>query len=130
MAERCARSIDFVSMNSFQIKLRTLARKSGLIRVVNRMRPARPYEYRFHQALVAAVREGDVVWDVGANVGPYTELFCQWTGPGGLVVAFEPGMESLAKIPSAFPAAPGCASRTRRSRIRTRSGDWCLRRIR
>jgi FkbM family methyltransferase len=90
-------------MNTFLIKARTLARKTGLIKIINRLRPERPYEDRFHQALVAAVRKGDVVWDVGANVGLYTEMFCEWTGPQGLVVAFEPSKESVAKIKEQIP---------------------------
>lgn len=36
------------------------------------------------------VREGDVVLDVGANLGAYTLLFGRWVGPSGHVHAFEP----------------------------------------
>lgn len=36
------------------------------------------------------IRPGDVVFDVGANLGAYTLLFAQWVGPAGKVVAFEP----------------------------------------
>lgn len=90
-------------MNSFLIKARTLARKSGLLKLINRLRPKQPYEDKFHQALAAAVHTGDVVWDVGANVGLYTEMFCEWTGPTGMVVAFEPGRESVAKIRERIP---------------------------
>ena len=39
------------------------------------------------------VRAGDVVFDVGANLGAYTLLFAQWAGPGGRVFAFEPAPE-------------------------------------
>jgi len=91
-------------MNSFLIKARTLARKSGLLKLINRLRPKQPYEDKFHQALAAAVHTGDVVWDVGANVGLYTEMFCEWTGPTGMVVAFEPGRESVAKIRERIPS--------------------------
>ena len=48
------------------------------------------YEEAFHEALKKAVRPGDVVWDVGANVGMYTRLFLDWTETSGEVVAFEP----------------------------------------
>ena len=36
------------------------------------------------------VRPGDVVFDVGANLGAYTLLFAQWVGAQGRVFAFEP----------------------------------------
>lgn len=36
------------------------------------------------------VSAGDVVLDVGANLGAYTLLFGQWVGPSGQVYAFEP----------------------------------------
>ena len=39
------------------------------------------------------VRPGDVVFDVGANLGAYTLLFAQWVGPAGRVFAFEPARE-------------------------------------
>ena len=39
------------------------------------------------------VRPGDVVFDVGANLGAYTLLFAQWVGPAGRVFAFEPAQE-------------------------------------
>jgi FkbM family methyltransferase len=65
---------------------------------VHRLFPAKAYEERFHQELVEAIRSGDVVWDVGANVGLYTEQFCQWVGDQGFVVAFEPGAECCERI--------------------------------
>lgn len=46
-----------------------------------------PDEYH---AFKAAVRQGSIVFDVGANAGAYTVLFAQWVGPSGHVYAFEP----------------------------------------
>ena len=43
-----------------------------------------------YTAFRASVRPGDVVLDVGANLGAYTLLFGLWAGPGGRVYAFEP----------------------------------------
>jgi FkbM family methyltransferase len=48
------------------------------------------YEEAFHEALKRAVRPGDTVWDVGANVGVYTKIFLEWSGADGTVIAFEP----------------------------------------
>lgn len=39
------------------------------------------------------VRPGDVVFDIGANVGAYTMLYAQWVGADGRVYAFEPASE-------------------------------------
>ena len=48
------------------------------------------YELGKQLEFQAAVRPGDVVFDVGANVGFYTLLASELVGPGGRVVAFEP----------------------------------------
>lgn len=42
------------------------------------------------RCLAELVRPGDVVWDVGANVGLYTVMLGQLVGDAGRVVAFEP----------------------------------------
>ena len=46
-----------------------------------------PAEY---DAFRSAARPGMVVFDVGANVGSYSMLLGQWSGPRGSVYAFEP----------------------------------------
>jgi FkbM family methyltransferase len=48
------------------------------------------YEEALRRALESAVRPGDVVWDVGANVGLDSRMFSDWVGPDGSVEAFEP----------------------------------------
>ena len=90
-------------MKPWVIKLRSFARRTGVIGIINRFRPAGPYEQRVHQALTSAVRPGDIVWDVGANVGVYSELFCQWVGKDGCVVAFEPFADSCRQIRERLP---------------------------
>jgi FkbM family methyltransferase len=47
------------------------------------------------QVLRAAVRPGDVVFDVGANIGFFATLFSRWVGAEGRVVAVEPEPENL-----------------------------------
>jgi FkbM family methyltransferase len=78
----------------------------GVISLINRLRTSGAYEKRVHEALAGAVRPGDVVWDVGANVGVYTELFCQWVGTDGSVVAFEPWADSCERIRKRLPDCP------------------------
>jgi FkbM family methyltransferase len=49
-------------------------------------------------ALRAAVRPGDTVFDVGANIGCFSTLLSRLVGPGGRVLAFEPEPENLAML--------------------------------
>ena len=76
--------------------VRAWARRFGLIRslswIRSIVRPTTPerYENAFATALLAAVRTGDCVWDVGANVGLYSRMLRDRVGPDGLVCAFEP----------------------------------------
>jgi FkbM family methyltransferase len=80
-------------------ELRSIARRLRLTGFVERLQALRgdDYEAAFNDALRGAVRPGDTVWDVGANVGYYTTRFSEWVGPEGTVVAFEP-------IPASFDA--------------------------
>ena len=48
-------------------------------------------EYRAFRADISA---GDVVFDIGANLGAYSLLFAQWVGVAGRVYAFEPAPEA------------------------------------
>ena len=48
------------------------------------------YEYEKQRIFSELVRPGQVVWDVGANVGFYTLLASRLVGPTGQVVAIEP----------------------------------------
>jgi FkbM family methyltransferase len=56
------------------------------------------YEDRFGADLLARVRTGDIVWDVGANVGFYTKRFAELAGPAGKVIAFEPSPANCEKL--------------------------------
>lgn len=87
------------------IRLRSFGRRLGifppLVRAYRRISGAR-YEERFDAALLTAIRSGDTVWDVGANVGLYTEKFAKQVEPFGRVVAFEPSPRSVAVLRSRF----------------------------
>lgn len=48
--------------------------------------------------LIAHVRPGDTVYDVGANVGYFTLIAAQLVGPQGRVVAFEPLPQNAAAL--------------------------------
>lgn len=53
------------------------------------------YERKTQRAFSCLVRSGDVVFDIGANVGFFTLLSARLSGPGGSVVAFEPFPRNL-----------------------------------
>jgi len=86
-------------------ELRARAREMGLTphlakfrRITQRLTGNDGYEAHFDRALMSSIRPGDVVWDVGANVGLYTTRFAESAGAEGKVIAFEPVPESHAKL--------------------------------
>jgi len=48
------------------------------------------YIYKYHYFDKKVIRKGDVVLDIGANLGYYTKLFAKWVGDKGAVYAVEP----------------------------------------
>jgi len=85
-------------MNTFTIRARSIGRRLGIHHLVYNLRaklnPNRSYEDRCFKALQETIVPGDVVWDIGANVGVYSEKFCQWVGSNGRVIAFEPNPQA------------------------------------
>ena len=91
---------------------RAVARRIGLRSVRYRLQSAGllpravPREEKFERALLAAIRPGDVVWDIGANVGHYTTRFANAVGPGGRVVAVEPAPACYSALARATADSP------------------------
>jgi FkbM family methyltransferase len=79
---------------------RNVGRRTGINPWLARLRQPRGYEARFERAMFAALRPGDCVWDVGANVGHYTAAFALRVGASGHVVAFEPSPVNFARLTS------------------------------
>jgi len=78
--------------------LRTALRRCGLAPLAHKVRMLwhkSDYEDRFADAMLASVQPDDCVWDVGANVGFYTEQFAKLARR---VVAFEPVPENCGQI--------------------------------
>ena len=85
--------------NPVLIKLRSAGQRLGVLRpLVGFWRKFSGYEYEdgFDRYVVKCVEPSSVVWDIGANVGFFTEKFAETVGDSGQVVAFDP--------------SPGCAS--------------------
>ncbi|HUA12105.1 MAG TPA: FkbM family methyltransferase [Solirubrobacteraceae bacterium] len=65
----------------------------------NLTRLIRSGEPRAERTFLEVLEPGDVVYDVGANIGWYSMLAARRVGPGGgRVVAFEPGKDNAACI--------------------------------
>ncbi len=88
------------------IQARKLIRTLGLRRVLSRLLPGGGYENAFHEAMLARLKAGTIVWDVGANVGMYSEIFAQAAGPQGQVFAFEPSPRNRAALAANVAALP------------------------
>jgi len=77
---------------------RSLIRRVHLAKVAHciRMLWHEPnYEDKFSAVMLSAIREDDCVWDIGANIGLYTEEFSKLAK---YVVAFEPIQENMEHI--------------------------------
>ena len=110
--------------NPAMIGLLNVARKTGVIQFINQFLPRKKnYEQTFDTAMFEAIKPGDVIWDVGANVGYYTRKFSDSVGSAGQIFAFEPfpataarlraeltGVETVTVLPVALGAETGTVS--------------------
>ncbi len=83
------------------VVLRGVARRLGVSKLIRALRRA-SYEERFQERILKVVRAGDTVWDVGANVGYYTERFVVRVGRRGRVIAIEPNPSAVNELRTAF----------------------------
>lgn len=88
--------------NSFFILIRTFLRKIGFIYLLKKTNILKPssgiYEEKFDDAMQNVVSSGMKVFDVGANIGFYSQKFANLVGSKGHVYAFEPITASANKI--------------------------------
>ena len=80
------------------IRLRAALRGTGLAKPLRLLTSGRDYEDGVDRALFNLVHTGDVVWDVGANIGHYTTQLAEKVGPNGSVIAFEPSPQNFQKL--------------------------------
>jgi FkbM family methyltransferase len=78
--------------------LRNAGRRVGLNRYFARVLHGSGYETGYDTAFQELLKEGDCVWDVGANVGYYTKMFAKRVGGLGRVFAFEPSPVNYSKL--------------------------------
>jgi FkbM family methyltransferase len=93
-------------------KFRRLARRLGLNRFLGKLLGAAGYETLLQNAMRHAIKEGDCVWDVGANIGLYTLQFKNWVGASGRVIAFEPDPENARLLNKAIGGLPNISVET------------------
>lgn len=94
------------------IAWRNRLRKNSVIRgLYTRWVARHDYEERFSHGLLDAVTPGDVVWDIGANVGLYTRRFLERRA--SKVVCFEPAPEAVTTLEQQFGAGSPFADRVR-----------------
>lgn len=82
------------------IWLRNVLRAAGLTKSLALLRSKGGYEAAVDTVLQETLRPGDVVWDVGANVGVYTVKMAKRVGPEGKVFAIEPSSKNLEQLRS------------------------------
>ncbi len=80
------------------LALRRTGRALGLNRWIATALYGRAYEARYDNDFAACIRLGDCVWDIGANIGYYTELFSNRVGSEGAVFAFEPSHLNFCRL--------------------------------
>lgn len=87
--------------NGFVLALRNFGRTFGLNRWIASCLLGKGYETRYDNSFSGTLRLGDCVWDVGANVGYYTQLFSDRVGAQGAVFAFEPSPVNFKRLSAA-----------------------------
>lgn len=91
--------------NSWFIKLRSFGRSLGVLRpavIWYRKLLKSGYEERFDSYMMSRIQPQDIVWDIGANIGHFTERFLHAVGREGVVVAFEPSPTAQMALKSRF----------------------------
>jgi FkbM family methyltransferase len=77
----------------FLLTLRRIGQQFGVLRPLVKLYRSllnKTYEDNFDKLMMSTITAGSVVWDIGANVGFYSDKFLRKVGPMGYVVAFEP----------------------------------------
>lgn len=99
--------MDYAS--NWALRARRVGQSLGILRPTVRLfrrLTNHAYEEAFDHALMSEIRQGDVVWDIGAIVGVYTARFANAVGVTGRVLAFEPSPAPLDELKVSCGALP------------------------
>jgi len=94
--------VSFDYSNPVMMRLRRVGQQLGVLRPMVRLYRRAfnvAYEEKFDREILRRIGSGDVVWDVGANVGYFTRKFSEKVGNGS-VLAFEPSPSTFAILQS------------------------------
>ena len=85
--------------NPLVIFLRKVLRGTRFLSILKGfLKSNREYEYKFKNEMTKNLKEGMIVFDIGANIGLYTKLFAEIVKESGHIFAFEPCQGSANKI--------------------------------
>ena len=81
--------------------LRRLGRQFGINKLITTSTKWGNYEKKFSDLMLKSIKQGDCIWDVGANIGLYSTKFAERVGEQGCVICFEPSPTNTVKLQNA-----------------------------
>lgn len=78
--------------------LRNAGRKIGVNKLIARLILGKGYETNYENKFINSINTGDFIWDIGANIGHYTNIFSGKVSDSGAVYAFEPSPTNFSKL--------------------------------
>ena len=87
--------------NRLVLAARNVGRTLGMNKLIASYLLGAGYEVKYDDGFSATLKQGDCVWDVGANIGYYTRSFSGRVGAEGVVFAFEPSPVNYARLNAA-----------------------------